>query len=105
VKNKKVFVIPVIFALIILNWNGYLSFEEKGKCSIQSPMFAFSEGEMIKGGHTVSTSIISESQCMEYCKIDNSNQDMTSCQFDGNFGTDWEKTSDDLPVRNVFGVK
>ncbi len=68
-------------------------------------MFAFSEGKMIKGGQTVSTSIISESQCMEYCQTPDHNNEITSCKFDGNYGTNWEKTSDDLPARNVFGVK
>ena len=74
-------------------------------CTIQTPAFSLREEMAISGSFTETYSRISESQCMEDCKFGNTNEVISSCQFNGNFGTIWAKTSDDLPYRNPIRVK
>lgn len=98
----KVLIIVIPLVLLPLYSSGYLSLEEKGMCKISTPKM--DPGKTIIGG-TISQSIITQSECEKRCQNSNQYDTIATCEFEGNFGTDWVKTSEDFPIKNVFGVK
>jgi hypothetical protein len=102
-RNKKLIIITITaFVLLLLHATGYLSLEEKGMCKVQTPQV--DQGKMIIGS-TTSQSIITQTDCEKSCQSFNQYDTVATCEFEGNFGTDWVKTSEDFPITDVFGIK
>jgi hypothetical protein len=102
-RDKKLIIIIIAgFALIPLHATGLLSLEEKGMCKLSTPQM--DQGKMIIGSTTMQ-SIITQTNCEKSCQSFNQYDTVATCEFEGNFGTDWIKTSEDFPITDVFGVK
>lgn len=101
---NKIIIILIIaaFVLIPLNSGGFLSLEEKGMCKLSTPQM--DQGKTIIGSTTMQ-SILTQTECEKSCQSFNQYDTVATCEFEGNFGTDWIKTSEDFPITDVFGIK